>query len=232
MLKEKRLTRSESSLIILNWTVVGDYFESSTKGTMGRRQKGLTVIGQVALFFDVLLWQFIYLPKPFPRFSVWSRSSFCPAPTNIPANRLLLISRFWRDNILRDFIFAFSLRKKTNNFRDSCVLTWFYFFKKSLNALKFLDKLGNANEDLGRLYFTCEITQIVNLQLTLFHHRELNFPLNGPNHWNQSIICVFVVICQHMLLFLHMIIIFFLWFEFSVCVLNFACSNQPAKRFL
>ena len=45
-----------------------------------------------------------------------------------------------------------------------------------------MDKLGNANEDLGRLYFTCEITQIVNLQLTLFHHRELNFPLNGPNH--------------------------------------------------
>ena len=201
---------------------------------MGRRQKGLTVIGQVALFFDVLLWQFIYLPKPCPRFSVWSRLSFCLAPTKIPANRLSLISRFWRDNILRDFIVAFSIHqwKKTNNFHDSCVLTWFYFFKKSLNALKFLDKLGNANEDLGRLYFTCEITQIVNLQLTLFHHRELNFPLNGPNHWNQSIICVFVDICQHMLLFLHMIIIFFLWFEFSVCVLNFACSNQPAKLFL
>ena len=54
-----------------------------------------------------------------------------------------LILRFWRDSILLGFIFAISMgkyEKRALNFPIQAFSTSFYF-SKSLNFLKFLDKL-------------------------------------------------------------------------------------------
>ena len=64
----------------------GRLFRELNERDDGKEAERLDRNTQVALFFDVLLLQFIYLSKPCPRFSVWSRFSFCPAPTKIPAN--------------------------------------------------------------------------------------------------------------------------------------------------